>query len=576
MYERTYDLKGFFGYLGDALGKLGLKDRFKDKIKTNLESSKFIREGVEELKVEDIRDLGLRQFLEHYNAERKNLIEGDGKVTTQGFQAIEFWMKRYNDAKPLLGENGESLQKLKTLKQIRDTIAQEGEVKPTDIDTLDLVIKQLTLETATRGQGDVGSLFKTLANLQGQLQAEPEAGPIDRISDFLTKQDNSNLYNSEEASTASKHLVALLTDIQNHLGAESSVEGTESEVLRMLNAAFGLTYTGEVKLTLENIQREMRESSALPSGDYLSSYDSSIDSFDPSSTVSAAIEKWLGDTSLSFNDRQNKDLADQTLSRFRESTFEMTLETLLIPAIVLGHAIASGYDPESTTSEVIGQQIVGGTLISSLYSTNVFSKMEQNKAKDLFKRGSSSTLIGSAAKVRLTMAQDDEDDLVSGVIRTLSMEAAFTATSALTSRVIEAEFSRRRKISSTLNVDALESAKTAASFVTTALISAAMGLVAQNAVRQVIRPSALETLQSVVANINQYVNNRRTQTARYETEQVEMETEVDIPVYELTAITDYVQADMVSEHILSLSSTEMSGELVEEPVFVRTAMDEEA
>ncbi len=63
--------------------------------------------------------------------------------------------------------------------------------------------------------------------------------------------------------------------------------------------------------------------------------------------------------------------------------------------------------------------------------------------------------------------------------------------------------------------------------------------------------------------------------AKYETETVDMETEVDIPVYELTAITDYVQADMVSEHILSLSSTEMSGELIEEPIFVRSAEGEE-
>ncbi len=204
--------------------------------------------------------------------------------------------------------------------------------------------------------------------------------------------------------------------------------------------------------------------------------------------------------------------------------------------------------------------------------------MEQNDLKDQFKRASRPLLgtgIGTASKVRLTMAQDEEDGIISGVIRTLGMEAMFTASSILTSRVIEAGLNTRRNISKVLDIDALESTKTVASFVSTALISAAVGLTAQNAVKQVIRPSALETLQSVVANINQYVSGRRTQTARYETETVDMETEVDIPVYELTAITDYVQADMVSEHILSLSSTEMSGELIEEPIFVRSAEGEE-
>jgi hypothetical protein len=577
MYERTYDLKNITSYLGENLIKIaGLESRFENRIKAELEKSKFIGPNINTLKIQDIKDLGLKQFLEYYNEKDSSLFDsaGTGEIKTQGFQAIEFWMGRLKDSTPLLGKDGEGLLKLKTLKQLRDTIVKEGEIESTGIETLDLVVKQLVLEAATRGRGDVKDLFKTLANIQNSLDDGSKKESIDQVIDFLTKQDRANLYNSEEASTSSRHLADLLEEIKSKLVSEPDTEKSQSKVVQMISSAFGLTYTGEAEATLQSIQDEINGSSrkSAKKEDYLT-YEPEIDVFNQDPRV-RQVEQWLTDPTMLFQDRIDPNLADQTASRFKEQGVEMSLETLLIPAIILGHAIATGYDPSSSTAEVIGQQVVGGAMISALYSTNVFSKIEQNKNKDILKRASA-PLIGSAAKIRLTMAQDEEDDIVSGVIKTLSMEAAFTTTSLLTSRLIDTEFNRRRKVTNTLDIDALESVKTVASFVSTALISAAIGLTAQNAVKQVIRPSALETLQSVVANINQYVSGRRTQTARYETETVDMETEVDIPVYELTAITDYVQADMVSEHILSLSSTEMSGELIEEPIFVRSAEGEE-
>lgn len=583
MYERTFNLEGNLDYI-DPSG-LFLED-FKKSIKGRLVTQGFLTsdgssgQGENEVNLLDIRDLGLKGFLEHYNKDSGSLYDGnDNRLTRKGFQAVEFWLTRHKDSIPLFGLDGQGLPKLKALKDIQNALIQEGTLSATEIETLDIIIGKATLEAASRAKGSAESIFQTLLNISASNRGGEDKDSLTKMIEFLDNQTKAGIYNSEEAEQASTQLKTILEDIKNKLNTEDGQgEERSSEVLRLIETAFGLTYTGEANNLLEAIEAKAKSKRTTNAKDvdYLSDQPQ-IDVYTRDPEI-PKLESWVVGDDISFNANIDQKLAEQTADRLRGEGTELALESLFIPALILGHAIATGYDPAAAGAEIIGQQVVGGTIISALYSNNLFSRMEQNDLKDQFKRASRPLLgtgIGTASKVRLTMAQDEEDDIISGVIRTLGMEAMFTASSILTSRVIEAGLNTRRNISKVLDIDALESTKTVASFVSTALISAAVGLTAQNAVKQVIRPSALETLQSVVANINQYVSHQRTQTAKYETETVDMETEVDIPVYELTAITDYVQADMVSEHILSLSSTEMSGELIEEPIFVRSAEGEE-
>ena len=590
MYERTLGI--------NSINLLGLGTLFSDpeKLKKSIRQRFGNNEALDQLveipdegniNISNIKDLGLRRFIDFYDDESKKdgeasrgeLIEENGELTKKGHKALEYWLGRYKDSVNLFGVNGELVPRLKAVKLFKDKILRDiQQLSPIGEDILDIQLTNIYKTLATRGQGSIPSVVKQLSKFTQLLVPNPYDSTLDQLITFLDRQEEGSIYSSEEVREGSKGVTTLLNTIKEQLEASEGDEtnSTTSRVAHLFDSILGLTHSGEVLATLRTLQKEKKPRFEGDDKDYLIS--KPAPGLPEGDSIIESLEKFVNDTDsgrLNF-DRSTGLEGDisNTLSRFSSENLEIGLESMLIPALILGHAIASGYDPEATTGEVISQQVVGGTLVSSLYMTSFFSQAESSGNRTKF--AAKSTIFGSAAKVRLTMAQEEENggsDLIGGVIKTAAMEASFALTSSLVSSLIESPLKQSRRISRTLDIDALEGPKTIASFVVSSLFSAAAGLMAQNAVKQIIIPSALELIGSIVGNLAQTIGQQRTQTARYETEPVEMETEVDFPVYELTAFTDYVQADLVAEHILTLSSTEMSGEAMEEAIFVRDAED---